>query len=195
MLRSTSSAYGTPSQPMPPPMCRATGTAQRPGQGRASFRIGRHVYWRRSALAHIHRRPILSHTVRSGGAYLGEVTLRRTCTGVRLSNVPPSEPHRGGDSRVGSTSGLGAKTVTPRSSSSLLSRHTQSRCRCGMGEPGCGADAGRASPVLVQMQHGGLQRRWQQGMGRWCPIVRAREGRTGGKAGGSARGFQAAALW
>jgi hypothetical protein len=70
------------------------------------------------------RRPIRSHTVRSGRAYLGEVTLRRTCTGVRLSNGPPSEPHRGGDSRVGSTSGLGAKTVTPRSSSSLLSRHS-----------------------------------------------------------------------
>ena len=114
---------------------------------------------------------------------MGEVTLRRTCTGVRLSNVPPLEPHRGGDPRVGSTSGLGAKTVTPRSSSSLLSTHTQSRCRCGMGEPGPGADAAWRIAAQMAVRDGAM-----------VPDSES-EGGADGRDGGRKRARKAAALW
>ena len=160
MLRSTSSAYGTPSQPMPPPMSRATATAHRPGQGRASFRIGRHVYWRRSALAHIHPPShSIAHSTQRAGV-------------LRGGHAPP-HVHRCAPlkrSAVGAASRGGLKGrvhIRPRCEDSHAKKlviapveahpvpvqmwhgRARLRCRCGKGEPSPGADA--AWRIAAQM--------------------------------------------
>ena len=52
--------------------------------------------------------------------------------------------------RVAGTDGMGASPVPVQ----MWAGRAQSRCRCGRGEPGPGADVAGASPVLVQMWQG-----------------------------------------